>query len=387
MTITPRAVTHGPHHFFGYYDKCPWNHTSRYLLALQTPFMDRRPGPDDEAVIGLVDWPDDHFHGVAATRAWNWQQGCMAQWLPDDRILFNDRGDKTYVTRILDPFAPDDGDRQHTLPLPVQAVRPDGIEALSLNYGRMHDTRPGYGYAALPDPWRGIGAPEDDGIWRMNLQSGEHELILPLSHLASIVEERGYRPPDGAIFWINHANYNPSGTRFVFLLRCGNPSGKGVWWTTWMFTANADGSDLHLLSDHGMVSHYDWRDDAHLLAWAHRKGQGDHFFLFTDRRDETEIVGGDFLTVDGHCSYSPDRRWILSDAYPNRDGERALLLWNVAEQRGLEVGRFYGPTPSDVEIRCDLHARWSRDGKQVCFDSIHDGTRQMHVLDMAPLLD
>ena len=34
-----RAVTRGPrHHFFGYYDKCPWDASGRYMLAVETTF-------------------------------------------------------------------------------------------------------------------------------------------------------------------------------------------------------------------------------------------------------------------------------------------------------------------------------------------------------------
>jgi hypothetical protein len=38
-------LTGGPrHHFFGYHDKYPWDSTGRYVLALETGFMDRPPG-------------------------------------------------------------------------------------------------------------------------------------------------------------------------------------------------------------------------------------------------------------------------------------------------------------------------------------------------------
>ena len=57
-----RAITRGPcHHFFGYYDKTPWDATGRYILALEVPFMDRPPGPDDRAIIGLVDREQNTF--------------------------------------------------------------------------------------------------------------------------------------------------------------------------------------------------------------------------------------------------------------------------------------------------------------------------------------
>jgi len=35
------SLTRGPRrHFFGYYDKCPWDSTGRYALALETDFAD-----------------------------------------------------------------------------------------------------------------------------------------------------------------------------------------------------------------------------------------------------------------------------------------------------------------------------------------------------------
>ena len=30
-------------------------------------------------------------------------------------------------------------------------------------------------------------------------------------------------------------------------------------------------------------------------------------------------------------------------------------------------------------LHCDLHPRWSRNGQQAVFDSIHEGTRQIYV--------
>ena len=48
-------VTHGPlHHFFGYYDKSPWNATGRLMLAHEAAFNDRPPREDDPVTIGLV---------------------------------------------------------------------------------------------------------------------------------------------------------------------------------------------------------------------------------------------------------------------------------------------------------------------------------------------
>ena len=52
------------------------------------------PGPDEPAVIGLVDAKTGTFSAVAKTYAWNFQQGAMLHWnplQPDTEIIHNDR--------------------------------------------------------------------------------------------------------------------------------------------------------------------------------------------------------------------------------------------------------------------------------------------------------
>jgi hypothetical protein len=69
-------------YFFGYFDKCPWNHSGRYLLAHRVEFENRMPAPDDEIDIGVIDVSpgEGAFTPVRTTRAWSWQQGAMLQW-------------------------------------------------------------------------------------------------------------------------------------------------------------------------------------------------------------------------------------------------------------------------------------------------------------------
>ena len=168
--------------------------------------------------------------------------------------------------------------------------------------------------------------------------------------------------------------------------------GSGSGWKTRLLTLAPDGGDPRVLSDHGMVSHYDWRTPDQLLAWANRNGVGSRYFLFEDgsRHEKAiSVVGENVLTQDGHCSFAPhDRDWFLTDTYPDQDGYRALLLFHIPTGRRVDLGRFFGPRPADVEIRCDLHPRWNRDGRQVCIDSIHtsNGTRQMYVLDVVDVM-
>jgi len=44
------------------------------------------------------------------------------------------------------------------------------------------------------------------------------------------------------------------------------------------------------------------------------------------------------------------------------------------------VARVFAPFKYDNDTRCDLHPRWSRDGKMVCFDSIFEGKRGLYAV-------
>jgi len=135
-----------------------------------------------------------------------------------------------------------------------------------------------------------------------------------------------------------------------------------------------------------MVSHFDWRNDAEILAWTRIGDEGDHFHLVDDVTGEHRIVGPELLTQDGHCSYSHNGKWILTDTYPDPDTyERTLKIYVPAEDREVIVGRYLSPPPFVGEIRCDLHPRWSRDDRQICFDSVHEGHRQVYIVDTPDL--
>lgn len=375
LFLSATAVSAGPkHHWFGYYDKCPWDRTGRYILAMESAFCDRQPNNRDSITVGYVDtFKGNRFVPLDTTLAWCWQQGPMLQWIGDE-VIYNTVKDNQYVAKIrgLRPNA-----MTRTLPLPVYAVSRDGRQAVTLDFARLHRLRPGYGYAAIPENHAGEPAPKEIGIWHMDVESGKVELIISLAQLAA------NKPDDrfpNAEHWVNHLQFNPSGTRFVFLHRW-KPKNKG--WMTRIYTAKPDGGDLKLLHDSGMVSHFDWRDDSTILAWTrlNRNDRQPVFALLDVGGKLPEVV---FPTekVDGHCSYSPDRKWVLNDTYPDRERNQHLMLLDVKSGRRHSLNKFYSPKQFTGPVRCDLHPRWNRDGTKVCFDGCHGEQRQLYVVDV-----
>lgn len=376
-----RAITGGPkHHWFGYYDKWQFDPSDRFVLGMEVDFEHRSPTPDDVIGIGMVDLEnDDEWIELGESSAWGWQQGCMLQWIGENEILWNERESDRYVCRILNV---ETGERR-TVPQPVYSVSPDGKTAVTADFRRINDVRPGYGYVGLPDPRGDELSPDDTGIFRVDLQSGASDLIVSLEQIAGLGEIP--HPDPKAKHYFNHLLFNPDGSRFIFLHRWRYPEGNRL---TRMFTAAPDGSDLRVVDDNGLTSHFIWRDPNHILAFSEQPSAGKRFYLFEDGGDESiEVVGGDELERDGHCSYLPGGEWILNDTYPDKERNQMPHLFHVASGKVVPLGLFHSPKEYTGEWRCDTHPRFSRNGKLVTIDSPVEGQgRQMHLIDISEIV-
>ncbi|MBN2450235.1 MAG: hypothetical protein JXR77_07590 [Lentisphaeria bacterium] len=367
-----RTITRGPaHHWFAYYDKFQFDESGRFVLGMAVDFEHRSPTADDVVRIGMVDLEDgDRWIDLGTSSAWCWQQGCMLQWRPGHpgEVLWNDREGDRYVCRIRDLRS----GRERVLPRAVHHVSPDGRWALCTDMSRVGDMRPGYGYNGIPDPCAAERAPAASGLWRLDLDTGEAVMLISIAAVAAIPYEGGDPTRDKHYF--NHIQWRPDGQRFLFLNR--RDGGRG----TRMFTAAFDGGDLRLVM-HG-ASHYVWRDNEAILIWT-----GDGYRLYRD--DGSQQAALLWKASNGHQTYLPGNEWIVTDTYPQgKAREQALYLVHVPTMRFLLLGRFPCPPEYRGEWRCDTHPRISRDGRLVCFDSPHTGSgRQMHLMDIAPVLD
>ncbi|MBM3786830.1 MAG: hypothetical protein FJW30_20930 [Acidobacteria bacterium] len=383
VRLPVRTITRGPRfHWFGYYDKLQFDSTGRFVLGMEVGFEHRSPRPGDGIKLGMIDLAEgDRWIELGETAAWCWQQGCMLQWLPGSKteVIFNVREEGRYASRILDVKTR----KQRALPGPIYAVSPDGKWAVTPDFRRLADTRPGYGYNGIADPNREHPAPEDSGIWRMNLRTGEQKLIITFAQVARIANPNF--DFSGVKHWFNHLLFSPRGNRFIFLHRwTGGAAGKRR--ITRMFTANLEGKELHVVDDFGFMSHFVWRDAGHVLGWASRPPRGGRFYLYEDQGSRVDVVGEGVMTADGHCTYLPGNRWILCDTYPDAERYQQPYLFDTRTGGRHPLGQFLSPKEYTGEWRCDTHPRSSPDGRSVCIDSPHDGGRQLHLIDVSPLV-
>jgi len=60
------------------------------------------------------------------------------------------------------------------------------------------------------------------------------------------------------------------------------------------------------------------------------------------------------------------------------------MVLRMADQAVLPLGGFFVPEAyREPYSRCDLHPRWRPDGKMLAFNSVHEGSRQVYVIDVS----
>ena len=383
----PRAVTSGPkdHLFASYYAINAWSGDGRYVTVLETDVKGRLATENDPALLGLVDLKEgNRFIPLAETRCWNFQEATMAHWLgsaPNDRFIFNDLVDGKFSAVILDWKTK----AKRVIPFPVSAVSADGKWAVSINFARLRLTRPDYGYGGSGQNARqDVVWPEDDGLWLVNLETGEAKLIVTI---ASVRDRMPQVKDPRALAYFCHTVFSRDGSKIFWLARSvENLSDQKVVrkWETTSFVCNRDGSGVRRCFPDGWGgSHFNWLDGERLMVTAKYKDAVYSHVLFTPGKDDYTRLGKGLLDFDGHGVFSSDGQWMATDSYPDKLSERKLMVLRMSDQAVLPLGSFFVPEVYREQYsRCDLHPRWRTDGGQLGFNSVHEGSRQVYVIDV-----
>ena len=379
-SVQPLTAAPG-HHFVGYYGITPWDSTGTRVFCLESTFGDRLVRAEDRAAICLVDPTSRALVRIAETAAWNLQQGAMLHWLPtapDRELIYNDRIDGRLVSVILDVSTK----QRRVIDRCIAAIAPDGKTAIGLNYDRLRQIRPVTGYAGGDATAPLVNRPADEGLYLIDLTTGASRLLLSVATCADVAAppaELKEQP-----FWLEHPLFSRWGTRLFLIARAFDPKSRRI--VSLPLVMRADGTGLRALAPWAIqgASHFDWLDDRRLvLTREHAPGKWHHLLFDTDAPGQPpKIIAPDLLTRDGHCSFSPDGRWMITDTYPDQDRRQHLFVLDVAANRAARIASFHTPEPYRGDWRCDLHPRWSRDSRQVCIDSTHDGVRQVYLIDL-----
>ena len=355
------------HVFFGYYDIQQMSIGQDKLLLTKVP-CDANTKRDTAKLV-WVNLNNNKEHEIAETSAWCWQQGARLRWHPfkSNVVLFNDKSGDHYVTRMWDIL---ENKEIAQFPLACYDITPDMEYGFSLNYSRLQRLRPGYGYNTLPDVTENVVAPVDDGLFRVNLETGEVSLMISLSELSE-------RSPESIGLWnyINHISVSPDGKRLIFF-HIWTPSTTARWMVS-LYCINADGTDLKCLEHEFRTSHYDWIDSKHLLTTAGGFANSESRYIIYDvETGKRDILDGEMLKNDGHPTVMRDKAHFITDTYPMENNRQKLYIADFETGKDETILDIYSDSRMFEEKRCDLHPRVTPDEKYISIDTTYRGGKR-----------
>lgn len=366
--ITPND---GYHYFFGYYDLQPFDKNSEKHLTHRVAFADHIPEIGEKCEIGYITIKDKVFHKVGETNAWNFQQGALLQWFDEENVIYNDFKNGKFCSVIKNI---NDGS-ERIICAPLAHLSQDRKWGLSINFARVWDFRPGYGYCNLKDEYYNENAPETDGVFLVDIEKNTSKLVINYKQLAELFPEK---PFSDMKLLVNHITFNPSGSRFLILLR--NFAKEGERWGTLLVTSGREGNDIRALSGYEINSHYHWKNDEEIIIYGGYPDWGIYFI--SDKTGKKVKLDDDLCNYDDiHCIYSPDRKCFIGDGYPNTGNSRYIILHDLKSKKSRAIVKVYSHPVSNTDIRCDLHNRFNPDGAKVSFDSYHTDMRQICLFD------
>lgn len=376
------------HHFFGYIGQCrtiPWNESGQYILGLEIDRIDRMPEPEEAAGIFIVDTKNDNeIIYLDKTHAWNPQQGTMFYWNPnaaETQFFFNDRDVKTgEVFIVLYDIIKKKRVKEYRFkdtPIGNGGVAWSGEFFMGINYGRLARLRLVTGYPRALDWSADEVAPENDGIFKVNIETGKKELIVSYRQMENEIKKNNKEFQNTGLF-INHTLLNRDATRLYFFAREGWFKGGNK--TNVAFSVHLDGSNLKVHKQH-IGGHPEWAEGNIMIGRKEKKQ------ILYDV-DQSEIVGqlGTpelFPNPEGDIALSPDGNWFVNGfkVQSEENGNKNFFAvyrrsdGAYARSKGIDKGSYLG------NIRIDPAPRWNRTNDVILCPGISPNkTRQMFIV-------
>lgn len=359
--------------FGGYYDR-PTINGDFVFTHKTTCDTSKKPQKDKDVELSVYDMKQHKEIRVGCSCSYTWQQGCKTQWIDDDQLIFNVFENGRYHSCL---FSLKENRVVKRFDYPNQDSYKDRF-FLSIDYRRIMALRPDYGYRNLPLPSEAeMKDNENDGIRLVDFQSGEARMLHSLKEIASVEPKEIF---DRCMHVANHLMINKEGSRFIFIHRF--YEGR-VRHDRLMVS---DFKSMKVLVDNDMVSHCHWIDNERIIGYF-RYQEKDGFYycnVVTGEVTCCEVMTA-LQNGDGHPSCYGD--WITFDSYPDKGRMQHLYLFNMATEQMTHLLEVKHGLKFQGEGRCDLHPRFSADGKYISIDSVMSGKRQQYYINVENIIN
>ena len=246
--------------WFGYYNYDVISKNGKYMLCNRAAFDAREITAEDSIELGFYDITNGEWHHIDYTDSFNWQQGAMLQWMPNDenKVIYNISKDGHYKSIITDINS---GSKKE-IDFPTYCVIPNGRYSISLNYERSYWCR-AYHYQPIKNPKYDVQVAEDDGIFKVNLLTNTCERIVDIHDVIALDTAKDF---GNAKHWLEHIMINKAGDRIAFLHRYS----YGSAYSTRLIICDIHGKNLCAVSGwkENDWSHFGWKGNREFVIYS-----------------------------------------------------------------------------------------------------------------------
>ena len=180
---------------------------------------------------------------------------------------------------------------------------------------------------------------------------------------------------------VNHIDLSPDNTKAIFLHRWFKDNVK----YTRLLCVDLKTKELRVLADNKMVSHMCWYNNETLFGYLRGNNNQDGYF-FVDLDGNQKHFKHELLVDDGHPTVL-NKRYIVTDAYPDYTCKSKLMLIDLKKNTVKILGKFYSYKKYQDDRRCDLHPRFDDLGNMLTLDTVCSGKRNICHLDISALIE
>lgn len=405
ISSTPKTYDHS----IGFHDIKPFNKINNHIVYVHRYLLKDLGFKDKIKPIDICLWNfnTNEIIPIDKTDAWSWEQGSRTQWISEDELIYNVKIGDLIKSKIYNIKK-----NSYTVMENSFYSFNKNNQFLEINYSRLWQLWKSYGYKTNNEK-KLVKKPENDGvyIWDLNNNRSLYLSVYEAVKICNLEHIDKY-------FFLCHPTFNPSGNKFVCILRFFNDTGNLM---SYLILCDITNQSNKVIG-HEKVSHFEWINDEDLIVWTRKinpkisnlrnnKFYEKFFFenikkifklfpisfkskILTDSYYRINInnfkkylkIDG-ILNEDGHPQLSPNKRFIIYDTYSNKNNFQKLLLYDLKTKNNYEVGRFHlAKYLIDKNLKYDLHPRWDNSGYLVSIDSSHEDTRQSYIINIERLI-
>ena len=353
------------HYFVGYYDKDPVSSSRQYIICHKVESKYSNLVEPPNAKIGLLDIETNKFNDLVSTNAMNWQLGSRAQWLDEDTIIYNDIEEDTQCSIKFDVI---NKVKLIKYKRPFWDISPNKKFGASLNFSRIKNFRPGYGY---------IGKNIDNFEEILTVFSLENDNLIYSITLKEILNAVNYAGVVNNDIYLNHIVWSPCNKKLITIFHSQNKIKNTR--LVYPVLINLDTKRINFLHKNGYFSHHTFVNKDKILAFL-KINDSYRFGIWTVETGWKEIKNS-MPEVDGHPTYIESINKVIVDSYQNKFGIMHLYLGSLDQNNQLKkIASIVNHPDYKGPKRCDLHPRVSKKHNFIVCDLPHKNGRKILLL-------